>query len=72
MNYYEWSNQYYETAQELNNVIIRLKSQRKNHCYQNDKKRKELDKKIAKYREYYLDCMHIAAHLMQRYNGDCE
>ncbi len=69
MNYYEWSNEYYETAQELNNVINRFKSQRKNAC---KSERKELDAKIAKYREYYCDCIHIANHLMQRYSGAAE
>lgn len=66
MNYYEWSNEYYNTALRINEVIDNLRLQRKNATLS---EKKELDSKIIKYKGYYNECMHIANHLMMRYNG---
>lgn len=66
MDYYTWSNEYYNTALRLNDVIDDLKSKRKNASLS---EKKELDSKIFKYKIYYNECMHIANHLMMRYDG---
>lgn len=66
MNYLEWSEEYTETAEKLNEVIIRLKNQRKKS---GPSKRKELDQKISQYRACYGECMQTASLLRDRYRG---
>lgn len=66
MNYYEWSNEYYQTALDVNENIENLKKQRK----QVPKSvTKELDNRITEYKRIYNDCIHIANHLMNRHYG---
>ena len=36
---------------------------------EHDKMKKELDLRIAKYKIYYNECIHISNHLMDRYYG---
>lgn len=66
MNYYEWSNAYYQTALEVDGSIEKLKIQRKNAPKSITK---ELDNRIAEYKRIYNDCMNIANHLMNRHYG---
>lgn len=66
MNYYEWSNEYYQSALEVNDSIEKLKNQRKNAPKSITK---ELDNRIAEYKRIYNDCMNIANHLMNRHYG---
>ena len=66
MNYLEWSNEYTETAEKLNEIIIRLKNQRKKS---GPSKKKELDQKISQYRICYGECMQTAALLRERHRG---
>ncbi len=66
MNYYEWSREYTDTAEKLNEVILRLKAQRKKS---NLSQKKEIDAKLAQYRTCYSECLRTADHLMQRYRG---
>ena len=66
MNYLEWSEEYTETAEKLNEVIIRLKNQRKRSC---PSKKKELDQKISHYKICYGECMQTADLLRQRHRG---
>lgn len=64
MNYYEWSNEYYDTAEQFNKIIKGFKDKKKNAS---KSEKRQLDAKIAKYKEYYSDCMHIANHLRERH-----
>lgn len=66
MNYLEWSEEYIETAEKLNEVIIRLKNERKRSS---PSKRKELDQKISQYRACYGECMQTASLLRERHRG---
>lgn len=66
MNYYEWSNEYYKSALEVNDSIEKLKNQRK---IASKSIVKELDSRITEYKKIYNDCMSIANHLMNRYYG---
>ena len=66
MNYYEWLREYTDTAEKLNEVILRLKAQRKKS---NLSQKKEIDAKLAQYRACYSECLRTADHLMQRYRG---
>ena len=67
MNYFEWSQEYYDTAAEIANVIESLKN--KSKATENLSEKKEINIKIAQYKECYYECMHTANHLMQRYRG---
>lgn len=66
MNYLEWSQEYNSTAQDISLVIDKLKTVRKSATIS---ERKELDMKIAKYRQYYNECIFIANHLLERHKG---
>ena len=66
MNYFDWSQEYNDTAAELANVIERLKAKRKGLP---KVEKKELDIKIAKYKIYYNECIQIADHLLTRHKG---
>lgn len=66
MNYFEWSQEYYNTAEEIAVVIEKLK---KEHKGKTPYKQKELNLKIAKYRSYYNECLDIANHLLARHKG---
>ena len=66
MNYLAWSNEYKSTADELAKVIDKLKSERK---AASPSCKKELDRKIAKFRVYFRECMETAALLRERH-GD--
>lgn len=66
MNYLEWSQEYIDTAEKLNEVITRLKAQKKRSSLS---ERKELDQKLAQYRASYGECMQIADLLKQRHMG---
>lgn len=66
MNYYEWSNEYYRTALDVNKSIENLKIERKKAP---KSVTKELDSRISEYKRIYNDCMHIANHLMNRHYG---
>ncbi len=66
MNYIEWSQEYYNTAEKLNEVITKLKSQRKQATIS---EKKELDSKIAQYKLYYDECLGISNLLLCRSKG---
>lgn len=66
MNYFEWSQEYYNTAADIANVIEKLKSKRKDSVLS---EKNELDRKIATYRTYYNECILIADHLLERHKG---
>lgn len=66
MNYFEWSQEYEQTARELDKVIARLKKQRTG---KREGEKKELSDRIAMYKFYRNECIHIANHLMQRHMG---
>lgn len=67
MNYYAWSREYYSSAQNLAELIDRLKQRRK-RCRAAEKR--ELDDKISSYRECYRECMQTANLLMERARGE--
>lgn len=67
VNYFEWSMEYKNTADSIQDVIDRLKAEKKEANRESTKK--ELDLKIAKYKIYYNECIHISNHLMDRYYG---
>lgn len=67
MNYYQWSLEYKESAQEIAFVIEKLKASKQGKSLTQIK---EIDSKIAKYKTYYNECMQIANHLMGRYLGE--
>lgn len=66
MNYFDWSQEYNNTAAELANVIERLKAKRRGLS---KVEKKELNIKIAKYKIYYNECVQIADHLLARHKG---
>jgi hypothetical protein len=66
MNYIEWSNEYYDTAMRMNDVINKLKNNRKGASLS---EKKELDSKIIQYKAYFNECMSISNHLMARHQG---
>lgn len=66
MNYYEWSQEYYKTADDISVVIDRLKSSRKGASHS---AKKDIEQKIAQYRIYYNECIQVANHLMDRHKG---
>ena len=51
VNYFEWSMEYKNTADSIQDVIDRLKAEKRGKSEIN---KKELDLKIAKYKIYYL------------------
>ncbi|MEE1218844.1 MAG: hypothetical protein U0L20_02855 [Ruminococcus sp.] len=66
MNYYEWAEEYFDTANLINDTIKKLKSQ---HRTANAVNKKELNLKIAKYRNYYNEAIQTANHLLERAGG---
>ncbi len=66
MNYFEWSQEYLNTANEISLVIEKLKNKRKKVS---SSEKKELDMKIAKYKQYYNESISIANHLLYRHKG---
>ncbi|MBQ1308913.1 MAG: hypothetical protein II118_00605 [Ruminococcus sp.] len=66
MNYYEWSQEYENTAREMDSMVMRLKKQR---AAKGKSDKKELDDKIAFYRSLRNECLRIAAHLRKRSKG---
>ena len=66
MNYYEWSQEYENTAREMDGMVMRLKKQR---AAKGKSDKKELDDKIAFYRSLRNECLRIAAHLRKRSKG---
>ncbi len=66
MNYFEWSQEYYDTAEKIADIIERLKLRRKSAVIS---ERKELDLRIANYKVIYNECLQIANRLLQRYKG---
>ena len=67
VNYFEWSMEYKNTADSIQDVIDRLKAEKRGKSEIN---KKELDLKIAKYKIYHNECIHISNHLMDRYYGE--
>lgn len=67
IDYFEWSNEYKNTANNIAGVIDRLKSEKRG---KSDISKKELDLKIAKYKIYYNECIHISNLLLGRYYGE--
>ena len=61
VNYFEWSMEYKNTADSIQDVIDRLKAEKRGKSEIN---KKELDLKIAKYKIYYNECIHISNHLI--------
>ena len=66
MNYFEWSQEYYNTAAEIAIVIEKLKNERKGKT---PFEQKEINMKIAKYRTYYNEFLDIANHLLAWHKG---
>ncbi len=66
MNYFEWSQEYNNAAEDIANVIEKLKAERKSASLS---EKKEFDMKITKYKMYYNECILTANHLMQRHKG---
>ena len=66
MDYLKWSNEYKQTASELEAVLARLKRQR---ARASDSVKKELSDKITLYKGWYKECIEIAHHLMERHRG---
>jgi len=67
MNYFEWSQEYISTADEIALVIDRIKRSRKKKITPSEKK--ELDMKLTRYRQYYNECISTANHLLARHKG---
>ncbi len=67
MDYYQWSLEYKESAEEIALVIEKLKASKQGKSLT---QKKEIDAKIAKYKTYYNECMLISNHLMGRYLGE--
>lgn len=66
MNYFEWSQEYVNTANEIASVIDKIKRSRKNVT---SSEKKELDMKLTRYKQYYNECISIANHLLARHKG---
>jgi hypothetical protein len=66
MNYLNWSNEYYDTANKLLQVIKELKDSR---ITVKPSEKKDLDLKITQYKIYHAECLQIANHLMLRHKG---
>lgn len=67
MNYFEWSQEYYATARDLEKSIEKLKAKRENA---NLSKKEELDRLIAHYKIYHRDAIEAATLLMKRHRGE--
>ena len=67
IDYFEWSNEYKNTAKNIADLIDRLKSEKRG---KSNFSKKELDVKIAKYKIYYNECIHISNLLLGRYYGE--
>ena len=67
IDYFEWSNEYKNTANNIEDVIDRLKSEKRG---KSNFSKKELDVKIAKYKIYYNECIHISNLLLGRHYGE--
>lgn len=67
IDYFEWSNEYKNTANTIADVIDRLKSEKRG---KSNFSKKELDVKIAKYKIYYNECIHISNLLLGRHYGE--
>lgn len=67
IDYFEWPNEYKNTANNIADVIDRLKSEKRG---KSNFSKKELDVKIAKYKIYYNECIHISNLLLGRYYGE--
>ena len=65
MDYLTWSMEYKNTADELAKVINKLKTKR---TTASPSCKKELDRKISKYRVYFRECMETAALLRERHS----
>ena len=59
--------EYKNTANNIADVIDRLKSEKRG---KSNFSKKELDVKIAKYKIYYNECIHISNLLLGRYYGE--
>lgn len=66
MNYFEWSQEYTDTANELDKVVGRLKSERQ---HASGSQKQELSDKIIMYRALRNECLNTAALLMDRHRG---
>lgn len=64
MNYLEWSQEYYDTAEKISEIINKLKQQRKRISPSN---RKEIDAKLSQYRACYGECIQTADLLKNRH-----
>ena len=62
IDYFEWSNEYKNTANNIADVIDRLKSEKRG---KSNFSKKELDVKI-----YYNECIHISNLLLGRHYGE--
>ena len=64
MNYLNWSQEYLDTADRMQEVIDKLKARRQSAS---KTERKELEDRICKYRGYRGECLRIAAILRSRH-----
>ncbi len=64
MNYLNWSQEYLDTADRMQEVIDKLKARRQSVS---KTERKELEDRICKYRGYRGECLRIAAILRSRH-----
>ncbi len=66
MNYFEWSQEYLQTANQLDRVLERLQTER---AGASESVKKELSERILFYRSCRRDCLEIADILMDRCRG---
>ena len=66
MNYLEWSKEYEQTAERLNEVIVRLKRRRGGLS---ESEKKELADKLRFYRRCRNEAYDVARHLLNRHKG---
>ncbi len=66
INYFEWSMEYKKYCRQHSGCYRQTQSRKKRQI---GNQQKELDLKIAKYKIYYNECIHISNHLMDRYYG---
>ncbi len=66
MNYLEWSQEYTQTAQEMDTVVQRLKKKRSRA---GESEKRELNDRISMYRSCRNECLDIARRLMERHRG---
>lgn len=67
MNYFEWAQEYYASAKDLQKTIEKLKAKREKASISD---REELDRTIAQYKIYQNDCLSTANILMNRHRGE--